>query len=128
MAHMADDAPKRPYRGQQLWNRTRTTVGMPEGVGYLVEKLGWEAGLSAARLATDWPQVVGEHIASMARPVRIAGRTLVLGVEDNFVAQELSFAGQYILDNVHRYYNEECFDKVSLELIGSQTSQAKSRR
>jgi hypothetical protein len=78
--------------------------------------------LDVARVWLNWPDIVGSHLAEMARPLGRRGTSLRIGVEDSIVMQELTYFGQDILDRIEEFLGWQPFDKVALELLQDRTS------
>lgn len=74
------------------------------------------------RLWRNWPDIVDEHIAEIAKPIGHRKRILLIGVEDSMIMQELVYYAPRILQQVNDYLNSECFDKVMPELIRDRVS------
>jgi predicted nucleic acid-binding Zn ribbon protein len=66
----------------------------PERVGGLIENLFARLGIAEkverASVVADWEELVGAHIARVARPVRVQGDTLFVEVESASWRMELS--------------------------------------
>lgn len=75
-----------------------------------------------SRLWRDWPQVVGEHIAQVARPIGHRGTTLIIGVEDHMIAQELTMYAPALLEQANDFLGMNFFDKVRVDLLGDHVS------
>ncbi len=82
------------------WRRTATTQARkdrkarPEKVGGLIEtmfaRLGIAEKVERASVVAEWEDLVGSHIARVARPVRVQGDTLFVEVESASWRMELS--------------------------------------
>jgi hypothetical protein len=72
------------------------------------------------RLWRDWPDVVGPQIAELARPLGHRRTTLIIGVEDSMVMQEMNLYAPALIEQANDYLGMKFFDKVQLELIGEQ--------
>ena len=77
--------------------------------------------MGIARLWQHWPEVVGSHLAEMAKPLGRRKKSLLIGVSDSTSMQELRFYSQDILDNVQAFLGWQPFDKVIVELIKGRT-------
>lgn len=64
-----------------------------------------------------WGMVMGPQLSALAFPLGAKGNTLLVGAEDNFVLQELSFAGPEILERANAFMETEYFVKVELGLL-----------
>lgn len=74
------------------------------------------------RLWKHWPEVVGDHIAEVASPMGHRKTTLIVGVEDHMVMQELVHYSPAILEQVNEFLGMNFFDKVHVDLIGDHVS------
>ncbi len=113
-------------RGWRNWSRRREsgrerTTRIGEGIGALTKRLDGGLGLRLAALWRHWGEVLGQF-AEMARPLGRKRRTLILGCEDAMAMQELTFVEEEILERVHEFLGEECFDKVRFDLIEGRAS------
>ena len=52
---------------------------------------------------TQWAEIVGEQIASVATPERINGNTLVVKVQSSTWRYELSMRSAEILQKIHKF-------------------------
>mgnify|MGYP001787577471 CR=1 FL=1 len=72
----------------------RNRKAAPERVGGLIEtmfaRLGIAEKVERASVVADWEDLVGSHIARVARPVRVQGETLFVEVESASWRMELS--------------------------------------
>jgi len=84
----------------QWWRRTAAARGLkdrkarPQKVGGLIEtmfaRLGIAEKVERASVVAEWEDLVGSHIARVARPVRVQGDTLFVEVESASWRMELS--------------------------------------
>ena len=103
--------------GAQRQQRATRMKALDKGMPGLLRKLGAGAGFSLVRLWRAWPQVVGEHIAEVARPLGHRKTTLIIGADDSMVAQELTYYAPQIIEDVNAFLDKETFDKVQVELV-----------
>lgn len=75
-----------------------------------------------SRLWKHWAQVVGDHIAGLARPLGHKGTTLIIGTEDHMIAQELTMYSPAILAQANEFLGMNFFDKVRVDLLGDHVS------
>jgi predicted nucleic acid-binding Zn ribbon protein len=75
-----------------------------------------------------WPQVVGEDIAELAKPVGHKGTTLILVVEDSLLMQEMSYYAPALLEQVNAAMGMPFFDKVQFELKNTQICLDKAQK
>lgn len=83
----------------------------PDGTHYHLSRL-WE----------HWTEAVGESIAEVARPLGHRGTTLVIGVEDHMLAQDLTMYSPAILEQANQFLGMNFFDKVRVDLLGDHVS------
>jgi len=87
-----------------------------------LDRRQFNSELEVARVWLNWPDIVGAHLAEMARPLGRRKGTLRIGVTDSVVMQELSYYGQEILDRIEAFLGWQPFDNTSLELLNERTS------
>ncbi|WP_052813365.1 DUF721 domain-containing protein [Desulfonatronum thioautotrophicum] len=75
-----------------------------------------------AEIWSSWPTVVGQEIADLAMPLGRNKSTLLLGVEDALVMQEMHFHAPNILRAVNAALGEKVFDRVHLDLLSGRSS------
>lgn len=75
-----------------------------------------------AEIWSSWPAIVGQDIADLAKPLGRNKSTLLLGVEDPMVMQEMHFHAPTILRAVNAALGMKVFDKVRLDLLGGRSS------
>jgi len=63
-------------------------------------------------IATRWPQVVGEHIASVAKPVRYENGALFVKVASAAWRNELSMMSQEIIDKLNESFGRKEIDRI----------------
>ena len=101
-------------RDQNRFGRALPVAGAAER---LLAALGAKDELTYLRLWKAWPEVLGQELAQMARPLGRRGSLLVLGIEDSIVAQELAYFQPEILKRVNGFLGRKAFDKVTYELL-----------
>jgi hypothetical protein len=78
--------------------------------------------LRLAALWASWRDIVGDELAELAKPLGHSRTTLLLGVEDPMVMQEMHFHAPEILKAVNASLGEVFFDNVRLDLLGGRSS------
>lgn len=77
----------------------------PAKVGSLIDKVMSDLGLASTlagwKVLQQWPEIVGETIARVTRPVRYEDHTLLISVPDAVWRQQLSLQIEMILDKIH---------------------------
>lgn len=88
----------------------------PEMLGGLVQatlaRLGIQARVERARVIADWRELVGPHIANVARPVRIRGKTLFVAVESAAWRNELSLMRPQLLRKLNAGRSEGRIERI----------------
>jgi len=88
----------------------------PESLGGLVqatlERLGIGTRVARAQVIADWPELVGPHIADVARPVRIRGSTLFVAVESAAWRNELSLMRPQLMRKINAGRNEGRIERI----------------
>ncbi|GAB6058452.1 DciA family protein [Desulfonatronum parangueonense] len=77
--------------------------------------------LRLARLWSSWSEIVGDHVAELAKPLGHNKTTLLLGVDDPMAMQEMHFQTPAILAAVNAALGEKYFDKVRLDLLNGRS-------
>ena len=62
----------------------------------------WEKAALLFLLSKRWKEVVGDFVAKHTFPVRMTADTLVVGVDNHAVMQQLSFQRELVEDNIER--------------------------
>lgn len=78
--------------------------------------------MDIAALWRNWPQLLGEQMAQMVKPLGKQGSSLVLGVEDNFLMQEMVYHREDILEQIEHYLGWQPFDKIKLQLLQDKSA------
>lgn len=109
-------AQRRTWGGPRVAEMRRADAALAP----VLSRLGGEEPLLLARLWKAWPQVVGEHIAELARPLGHRKTKLLLGAEDAMVMQELVHYAPVVLAQANEFLGRNFFDKVEMHLLGGQ--------
>ena len=95
---------------------TARGAGRPEMLGGLVgatlARLGIGARVERARVVADWEELVGPHIAGVARPVRVRGETLYVAVESAAWRNELSLMRPQLLRKLNAGRSEGRIERI----------------
>ncbi len=93
-----------------------TTDARPETLGSLVQttlaRLGIGARVERARVMADWEDLVGPHIAEVARPVRVRGGTLFVAVESAAWRNELSLMRPQLMRKLNAGRSEGRIERI----------------
>lgn len=76
----------------------------------------WQEKLLRYRLWNNWQEIVGEHIALNAEPLRWQGKTLIVGVRSSAWMQELSMMKGDLLQKIRTAYPKLFIKEVRFEL------------
>jgi predicted nucleic acid-binding Zn ribbon protein len=83
----------------------RKHAGQPQLVGDLLGKFldrsGLAAGVEAASVLPQWPQLVGPQIAAVTDPQRVSDGTLVVGVRSSAWLMELNMMKGELMKRVN---------------------------
>lgn len=73
------------------------------------------------QLWKNWSMVMGPDLAPLAHPLGHRDGLLLVGGEDHFILQELTYATPEILERVNAFMDEPFFQKVELHLLFGKT-------
>ncbi|MFH0798647.1 MAG: DUF721 domain-containing protein [Pseudomonadota bacterium] len=82
--------------------KRKAPVGISQIVGRTTNRLGLKEGIASHRIMDRWEDIVGEGVASHARPARMHRGTLVVRVESSPWMQELSFMKVTLVEQLKR--------------------------
>lgn len=95
---------------------SRNGQRQPEMLGGLVQatlaRLGIWKRVERARVIADWTELVGPHIADVARPVRIRGSTLFVAVESAAWRNELSLMRPQLMRKINAGRSEGRIERI----------------
>lgn len=80
----------------------------------LVARRGWSERLGAATLRDRWTAIVGEELARVSEPARLAGRVLQVRVVDQVWATQLRYLLDRVRSNVNQALGRAAVDRVVL--------------
>ncbi len=86
-----------------------------------IEDKGMSQEFALVRLWKNWERVMGPSLSKMARPLGKKEKTLIIGVEDGLVMQELSFYSEEFLRRIENFLGWQPFDKVKYKLLEDKT-------
>ncbi len=86
------------------------------------KKRGRGEKLKLITLWKNWNKIMGDGLCKMAKPIGTKGRTLIIGVEDSILMQELSFFSDNILEKIEQFLGYQPFDKIMYKLLEDRTS------
>ena len=72
-----------------------------EALQKYLEKAGISQKIEEAAVVPEWPQLVGERIASVTQPLRVSNRVLVVAVRSSAWLSELKLMEREILRKVN---------------------------
>ena len=82
----------------------------------LAHRLGLESKLFEARLRRQWPDIVGEPIATHTRPDQIRFKKLYIFVHNSVWLQQLSFLKPVLLQKVNAMAGEPLVTEIVLRI------------
>jgi len=83
----------------------------------IIDKKGGREKFALIRLWKNWEKVLGKDLAQLARPIGTKGKTVIIGVEDSILMQELTFYSPDILKKINQFLGNELFDKITYKLL-----------
>lgn len=78
----------------------------------LLSRMGLASTLAGWRVVNAWPEIVGERVAAVTRPVRYEDNTLVVAVPDAGWRQELHLQTDLILEKIHELPGGKVVKKI----------------
>jgi predicted nucleic acid-binding Zn ribbon protein len=109
---MGADSPDTPAEQVRRWTAARPevvtdpvtgplrAVRINDGLDRLVRSLGWADGAAEVGVLAQWAEIVGEAIATHARPTALEAGTLVVAVDDTVWASQIRWLERKILDQL----------------------------
>lgn len=109
---MGADSPDTPAEQVRRWTTARPevvtdpvtgplrAVRINDGLDRLVRSLGWADGAAEVGVLAQWAEIVGEAIATHARPTALEAGTLVVAVDDTVWASQIRWLERKILDQL----------------------------
>ena len=82
----------------------------------LAKRLGLESRLLELRLQHQWPDIIGEPIASQTWPAHIRFKKLHLIVRNSVWLQQLTFLKPALLDKLHKVPGAEAVGEIVLRV------------
>ena len=82
----------------------------------LAHRLGLESKLFEARLRRQWPDIVGEPIATHTRPDQIRFKKLMIFVHNSVWLQQLTFLKPVLLQKVNTMAGEPLVTEIVLRI------------
>jgi len=81
-----------------------------------IRKLGLDSKIKSHHIWYIWDKVVGHHIANVAQPEDIKGKTLFVNVRDNIWLRQLKFLESMITDKLNNTIGETVINKIYFKL------------
>ncbi|GAB1409318.1 hypothetical protein MASR1M90_04720 [Desulfovibrionales bacterium] len=100
--------------------RRRTMLTSAEAVQHALHTPEAALELAIARLWRHWPQVLGQELATLVRPLGHRKTLMVLGAANSMVMQEITFFAPQILDKANAFLGVSYFQKVQMELLSGR--------
>ena len=114
------------YRARKQKGRTGKPLEAPVAAADVLYNVltALGAGPERARLFAlwqNWDFVMGDELAPLAHPLGQHKGTLLIGVEDTMLMQELHFLSNEILERANAFMAEQFFTSVRLSLVLNRT-------
>ena len=121
-------------KGSQKPRRSNITLSTPKkNIGYraapsllrgvlgqALKKFGLDKDIARYQFILYWKEIVGEGLAQYTKPDCIRNGSLVVRVQNNALAQELSFQKQVILSRLKKYLDDgETVNDVRFYVAGT---------
>lgn len=81
-----------------------------------IHKLGLDSRIKSYRIWHIWDKAVGPHIAQVAQPEDIKGKTLFVNVRDNIWLRQLKFLEAMIITKLNETVGEKVIGKIYFKL------------
>ncbi len=81
-----------------------------------IRKLGLDSKIKSHQIWYIWDKVVGHHIANVAQPEDIKGKTLFVNVRDNIWLRQLKFLESMMVDKLNSTIGETVINKIYFKL------------
>ena len=81
-----------------------------------IRKLGLDSKIKSHQIWYIWDKVVGQHIANVAQPEDIKGKTLFVNVRDNIWLRQLKFLESMMVDKLNSTIGETVINKIYFKL------------
>lgn len=112
------DSSEQPIEGRGL-------VLLGKVLGRVLADRGLVEGAERARLLSEWPDVVGEHMARVSRPRLSQGPELVIEVSSSPWLNELSLRRGELLEKINRHLGRHKVRKLRFRLMERSPSSGK---
>lgn len=100
---------------------------MGDALDGLLGSLDSRGARKLVRLWDAWAEVVGEEIASLAKPLGRRGKALILQTDDPMTSQHLSFLVPQLLGEVNSFLGQPMFEDVRFELSDGRPALDRAR-
>src|SRR3989338_2463510 len=81
-----------------------------------IRKLGLDTKIKSHQIWYIWDKVVGHHIANVAQPEDIKGKTLFVNVRDNIWLRQLKFLESMMVNKLNTTIGENVINKIYFKL------------
>ena len=81
-----------------------------------IRKLGLDTKIKSHQIWYIWDKAVGQHIANVAQPEDVKGKTLFVNVRDNIWLRQLKFLESMITDKLNNTIGETVINKIYFKL------------
>ena len=103
-----------------MHKREKKVRSVSEALGSILGTPEAALELAIARLWRHWPEILGQDVAAMIRPLGHRQTTMLLGATNSMVMQEFSYFAQTILDKANAFLGTVYFQKVQIELMAGR--------
>jgi len=111
--------------GRRRGRRRQGRADLPSPLPFAEVARGWLLGQGGDRrrlylnqMWKNWDMVMGAELAPVALPLGHRDGVLLVGAEDHFLMQDLTYAVPEILERANAFMQENMFHKVELRLLG----------
>lgn len=93
-----------------------------EAIQDFFTKNNYKQEMDIVRVWLNWDKIVGPELAGLAKPLGKQKQSLIIGVENSLIMQEIRFYSQQLLDFIYDFLQWQPFDKIKFELLYGKTS------
>ncbi len=78
-----------------------------ESIVSFFDQQNWDKGILLLSLRKNWKEIVGDYVANHSFPSRITGNTLLIGVDNNVLMQQLSLQKHVIQERIYKLTSQQ---------------------
>ncbi|OGC05649.1 hypothetical protein A2V82_00140 [candidate division KSB1 bacterium RBG_16_48_16] len=94
--------------------RKTPTKTLGQSIEYLLAELGIDRKVKACRVMQLWPQIVGEKIDQVTKPIKVQDKILFIKVQSATWKTELFFHRQEILQKIKKDVGDDIIEDIRL--------------